>query len=51
MKSREKVTVSFTSVKPHNPNPLWSNVLKPGPVINPVKTLGHWFTGQTSGSL
>ncbi|PNY16835.1 transcription activator GLK1-like protein [Trifolium pratense] len=27
------------------------NVLKPGPVIDPVKALGHWLTGQTSGSL
>jgi hypothetical protein len=28
-----------------------NNVLKPGPVIDPVKALGHWVTGRISGSL
>jgi len=27
------------------------NVLKSGPVIDPVRALGHWTTGQTNGSL
>ena len=24
-----------------------TNVLKPGPVIDPVKELGHWLNGMT----